>query len=130
MRWMLCFWFGCLAFVGTAHGQGINGNDLHDYCRAALEKESQSGARAGLCVGFLDAYRQVGMMLPEAGLACFPAPGVGQEQYIKILVKYFDQHPERLHLPAAQLVYDATQEAFPCPKASRPSGAADPAAPK
>ena len=112
MKWMF---LSVLVFVGTVHGQGMNGNDFHDYCRAALAKDTQSSARAGLCLGFLDAYRQLALMLPEARLACFPAPGVGQEQYIKILVKYLDDHPAKLHLPAAQLVYDATQEAFPCP---------------
>lgn len=52
-------------------------------------------------------------MLPDAQLLCLP-DGIGNEQFIRILLKYLDQHPEKLHLPAAQLVYDAMQDVFPC----------------
>ena len=93
------------------------GKDLQEWCTAALDKQSQSGARAGLCLGFLDAFRQLSRMLaspPNTKLECLPA-GVGQEQFIRVILKYVDQHPEKLHLPAAQIVYDAANEAFPCP---------------
>ena len=43
-----------------------NGNDMRENCSAALDKQTQSGARAGLCLGFLDAYRQLAVMLPTA----------------------------------------------------------------
>jgi len=109
MKWSLALVFLC----GVARAY-TNGNDLRDQCGAALEK--QTGARAGLCVGYINAYRELAAMLPEsAGIKlCLPAPGVGNEQFIKIVLKYLDQHPEKLHLPAAQLIYDATDEAFPC----------------
>ncbi len=93
------------------------GKDLQEWCTAALDKQLQSGARAGLCVGFLDAFRQLSQMLPSppnSRLECLPE-GVGQEQFIRLILRYIERHPEKLHLPAAQIVYDAANEAFPCP---------------
>ena len=111
------FFIGLVFLVGIGSVQSAhaysNGNDLREWCNAALDKQSQTGARSGLCVGFLDAYRQLATMLPETKLLCLPA-GVGQEGFIRVVVKYLDQHPEKLQLPAAQLVYDAAGEAFPC----------------
>ncbi|MGB9202746.1 MAG: Rap1a/Tai family immunity protein [Terriglobales bacterium] len=97
------------------------GKDLQGWCTAALDKQLLSGARAGLCVGFLDAFRQLSRMLPSPSntrLECLPE-GVGQEQFIRVILKYLDEHPEKLHLPAAQIVYDAANEAFPCPAAAK-----------
>ena len=97
------------------------GKDLQEWCTAALDKQLQSGARAGLCVGFLDAFRQLSRMLPSppnTRLECLPE-GVGQEQFIRVILKYIDQHPEKLHIPAAQIVYDAANAAFPCPAAAK-----------
>lgn len=88
-----------------------NGSDLLDYCQAAVNHES--GGRAGICLGYINAYRDLAAMLPDAQLLCLP-DGIGNEQFIRILLKYLDQHPEKLHLPAAQLVYDAMQDVFPC----------------
>jgi len=113
---LVLVFLGCIACSRPARAH-TNGNDLRDYCGAALDKQNQAGARAGLCVGFLDAYRQLAVMLPASAnlkLLCLP-DGIGQEQLIRVLIKYLDQHPEKLHLPAAQLVYDATNDAFPCP---------------
>jgi hypothetical protein len=120
MKWTLAVVFLCLISCARPAKAYMNGNDLHNYCSAALDKQSQAGSRAGLCLGFLDAYRQLAVMLPVSAnfKLCLPE-GVGQEQLIKVLVKYLDRHPEELHLPAAQLVYDATTEAFPCPAAAK-----------
>ncbi len=92
-----------------------SGNDFRDDCGAALH--GQSGARAGICLGFIEGYRQLAPMLPPSAnlkLLCLPAE-VSNGQIVKVVVKYLDQHPEKLHLPAAQLIYNATNEAFPCP---------------
>lgn len=89
-----------------------SGNDLRNYCQAVLDHET--GARAGICAGYINAYRELAEMLPDEKLLCVP-DGVGNEQFIRVLMKYLDQHPERLHVAAPQLIYDAMSEAFPCP---------------
>ena len=104
------------AYAENAHL--TNGNDLSDQCGAALA--GQFGARAGLCVGFINGYRQLATMLPEQKLLCLPSENVPNGQLIKVVVKYLDQHPEKLHLPAAQLIYESTNEAFPCPAKASP----------
>jgi hypothetical protein len=105
--------FGSLMLVHPAQAQA-NGNALREDCEAAARKEM--GIAAGMCVGFINGYQQLAVMMPPSAkikLACWP-DGATPTQIAKIVVKYLDQHPEKLHLPAAQLVYDATQEAFPC----------------
>jgi hypothetical protein len=114
----LLFVFGICAQPAKAYSTG---KDLQEWCSAAIDKQLQSGARAGLCVGFLDAFRQLSRMLPSqpnVKLECLPDGG-GQEQFIRVILKYLDQHPEKLHLPAVQIVYDAANEVFPCPAAAK-----------
>ena len=45
---------------------------------------------------------------------CFPS-GVNATQLAKIVVKYGDDHPEKLNIGSAAFVIIALQEAFPCP---------------
>jgi len=95
------------------HAQ-TTGNKLREQCAAA--SRSEMSINAGLCIGFINGFWEVAKMLPlsaKINLACWP-DGVTPNQIAKIVVKYLDEHPERLHLPAAQLVYDATYAVFPC----------------
>jgi Rap1a immunity proteins len=48
-------------------------------------------------------------------LPCLP-DGTGSEQAIRIVVKYLNSHPEKLHKDAHILVVEALREAFPCSK--------------
>ena len=83
-------------------------------------------ARAGFCIGFIDGFQQFEQLVDisqgandansSARLICTP-DGVTNRQNVKVVVKYLDRHPEFLHKFAAQLVLEAMQEAFPCPKA-------------
>jgi hypothetical protein len=46
---------------------------------------------------------------------CAPE-GVSIKQDLRVVVKYLEDHPEKLHLHAAQLVMEALAKAFPCKK--------------
>lgn len=101
--------------VAQQTGHTTTGTDFRDQCEAAIHHETD--IKAGLCIGFLNAYQQLAEMLPPSAsvkLECWPN-GATPVQIAKIVTKYLDAHPEKLHLPAAQLIYDATYEAFPCP---------------
>jgi hypothetical protein len=37
------------------------------------------------------------------------------EQAVRVFLKYADNHPEDLHYPAANVVWLAMHDAFPCP---------------
>jgi hypothetical protein len=47
------------------------------------------------------------------GVVCLPK-GVITEQGLKVLVKYMDDHPEKLHDRTAELAFRAFVKAWPC----------------
>jgi Rap1a immunity proteins len=70
-----------------------------------------TGMASGACYGFIKAVKQLG----EIGGQFCPSDTItyGQEQ--KIVLKYLNDHPEKLHLPSTFLVREAFRGAFPCP---------------
>ena len=47
---------------------------------------------------------------------CAPSDATG-EQAVRVVLKYLQGHPQLLHKPAGELVWEALHEAFPCGKA-------------
>ncbi len=111
MRWILVLIFltGIACAQNAAKGY-TDGNDLRDECGAAIA--GQFGYQAGHCLGLIEGYLQVSP-IPNLPTHCVPA-GVTYEQTAKVVVKYLDQHPEKLHLAAVLLISQATHDAFPC----------------
>lgn len=111
MKWILVLIF----ITGTACAQSAakgytDGNDLREDCEAAIT--GQFGYGAGYCFGLIEGYLQA---TPAKALPTHCVPmGVTVEQLVKVIVKYLDQHPEKLHLTAFLLISQATHEAFPC----------------
>jgi hypothetical protein len=85
--------------AGAAQATVATGNDLLQYCTAAP---------TGLCAGYV-----MGVTDTTLELYCFP-PGITTMQIRGVVVKYLDNHPEKLHLLAPGLVIKAMQTAFPC----------------
>lgn len=53
-------------------------------------------------------------LTPESSTPfCLPASG-STKQYVQVVKKYMEAHPEVLHMPAAYLIYRAMYKAFPC----------------
>ena len=114
--------------VGLAEENQWDGNHLLARCRKTvqmMEKESNvpgnatdNSFEAGYCVGFVtgaiagyeDVYRCVNGGKPVECLHY----GVTTEQRIRVVVKWMDSHPEKLHEDAYRLVFLALKEAFPC----------------
>ena len=46
--------------------------------------------------------------------ACLPEDG-STGQYVRVVLHYLDQHPERLRMAYALLIVTALRDAFPCP---------------
>jgi hypothetical protein len=69
MKWILALIFLSSSAWAQSAPSYTTGGDLRENCGAALEKQTQSGARAGLCLGFLDAYRQLSVMAPAVNLS-------------------------------------------------------------
>ncbi len=88
----------------------MSGNELKESCHS----EGQYGR--GACLGFTSAV--AGIVDTETiygWRACIP-DGVTRGQLRDIMVKFLDDHPEKLHHSAASLAARAYEEVFPCPK--------------
>ncbi len=94
-------------------------------CRAVLSADldkMQAPADAmwpiGSCLGFLNGVIDMATIAREespktAQFFCIPRTVTGA-QLAKVFVKYSDNHPEQLHLPAAVIVVLSFKDAFPC----------------
>jgi len=114
-----------VATILTAIARGDqteSGNDWLDFCERALSDSpplSADEAKALACLGFVHASYYTAMIVrdlagnPNSVGFCGKA-GIPNGQLARIFVKYLQDHPERLHHPAAFLAYEAWQSAFPC----------------
>lgn len=108
-----------LALV-TPLASAITGNDMATGCRSFL-KSSVPGKEqfdAGVCGGYM--LGVVGGFLvgrgDKDGGFCIPEEGYTVEQGAKVMMKYFDKHPEQLNEEIIVLWARAFQQAFPCKK--------------
>jgi hypothetical protein len=127
-----------LCFVPCARAQVIgngqfSGNELVHACEVAIptQIEDKDWIEAFYCLGYLSGARaaigferdinyaesvvrpkQTG---PPVFRICIPEEAT-QDQLAKVVVKYLNDHPERLHEDAFLLVFAAYSDAFPCPK--------------
>jgi hypothetical protein len=128
-----------LARAGDSAGD--TGNDLLEYCKPVAEHGAEAkDFFAGYCLGLIQGMRytmsvDVGAhslakepstdKSIEAKRATMRCDSVWKEcvpdeatagQLAKVVVKFLNDHPERLHEDAFGLIHDAFKAAFPCPK--------------
>ncbi len=107
-KWITCllFWFSLNVFAGFT-----DGNRLLE----ALEgqKKDDISYRSGYFDGYVKGVADLSIDI----LWC-PPRRVKGGQVPKIIAKYLEAHPERLHENADKLVIDALKIAFPCEKES------------
>jgi hypothetical protein len=114
----------CAAAVGDA---AKDGTALLVLCQDAVRLvdaenrvDAQVAYNAGLCrgviLGTLDMYTVCTetCLLPRP-LVCHPPGGIGMIQASRIIVRYLETHPARLHLPQGDLILEALHDVFPCP---------------
>ena len=109
-----------------AEVKGLDGNELLSMCEGVnqLRDQTQSAmtVQNSYCLGYVNGV--MSMATDQAttfehsphrsSLPCTPAEGVTTGQAARVVTKYLDSHPERLHLRAYLLVVEAMREAFPC----------------
>ena len=66
-----------------------------------------AGKFDGFIGGIIEAYTFTSFCQPN---------GVTRGQQFAIVTKYLNDNPEKLHLPARDLIIEAINQAFPCPK--------------
>ena len=82
-------------------GFNWDGNSLKELCGGDAYAK-------GFCQGYITGTSKL-----TVSPACFP-DGVTLGQITDIMIKYMNDHPEKLHLASGLLVTIALQEAFPC----------------
>ncbi len=71
----------------------------------------------GVCWGSFAAIQQLSRIVDQNGIMLLrfcPPPDSTRVQFIKIFMRYADQHPEEAHHDFAKLALRALVEAFPC----------------
>lgn len=108
-----------------AQAQRQTGNELLQECQMigrSAEAALTTGEmfQGGVCAGYIAAsmdYTRT-LFLMGARLACLPQ-GTTIGQAVRVVVKYLEEHPERLHEGKPVLVSSALGAAFPCSDESK-----------
>ena len=109
------------AVFATREGSGA---ELLYFCEAVEAhmdrpplKDILEAGEGGYCVGWTESYliniQAFGGKIP-AMKACLPKEGLDVFDGVRILIKYLENHPNRLNESASVLTLDAFKEAFPC----------------
>lgn len=123
-------WIGAAALTGTlANGFAIadeieNGSALLRQCNLMLDsKEIMNASRlevlgAGQCIGKVAGVRNTLVYLSDLKempkLLCANGAFITNDQSVRIVVKYLNDHPKDLHMEPSALIMMALMDAFPC----------------
>lgn len=111
-----------MSISGRSCASNDTGLDLLHHCKEVTE--NRANFMSGQCAGFVEGMIQgVYFMAVNAAPTvkdikqpfCI-AKTVSNEQIIAVLVKYLNDHPEKLDSPAAVLFVLAMENAFACSK--------------
>ena len=102
-------------FIATlsANVMAMSGLELLKYCK------SDDTAGRTFCKGYIVGILEAGLFVSlkhdyEAVPFCTPLDGMKPPQAQMIVVKYLEDHPEKLHFESVILAVDALSDAFPC----------------
>jgi hypothetical protein len=93
-------------------GMYLSGSDLLQKCES--DSVAESNTCDGYILGILDFQEAlVGWSRLDEPIFCTPDSALSG-QPIKVVIKYLNEHPEKLHLAASGAVTNALGIAFPC----------------
>lgn len=87
----------------------LTGDELVQYCEA-----SRADFDKGFCAGFVTSAWNDFLSVREQRYTCDP-PDATIEQATQVVQKYLADHPDELNEKALVLIFDALDDAFPCP---------------
>lgn len=97
-----------------ANSQDVtSGNRLAEGCISALDKEKRTEYKDYLLTGFCQGIA-VGVFDSRKTLSFCPPSKIQLGQLIKVVSKYLDNNPDKLHLQASVLAELSFIEAWPC----------------
>jgi hypothetical protein len=110
---MLVITAGLLS-VSSAYSDYYSGNKLLEYCNPNSSKRDICTGYVAGTRGAIDTWKIWENI--DSGI-CVPNE-VTLGQSIKVVVKYLETNPDKLHLSASSNVLNAFADAFPCEKAN------------
>ena len=103
-----------------------NGNDLLEKCKDVFSESALTVAptvtesmNAGYCIGYFAGVTETETFWSEVEPAgkikhyCFPE-GVTQGEVYRIVKKWLDSNPDKLHFAAETIIHNALVSSFPC----------------
>ena len=90
-----------------------SGNFMLQHCQHVLSQKYQLDSLDGECIGVIRTLVFLDSALPDKWKFCAPNK-VTPEQSIRVVVKYMEAHPGKLHLNFKELAMSALAEAWPC----------------
>lgn len=92
-----------------------SGNGMLQPCKEALQKKP--GVMQGYCVGTVAAVLYFAQAFESQLRYCRPN-AAGNEQGLRVLVRYLETNPDKLHLDIRILTLQAFHQAWPCKQES------------
>jgi len=130
IKWMIII-TSLFTVCHSVHGsekEGYKGSDLLNFCNDAIDvannkfhAEEDKVFAYGWCMGFVIGIRETNNTFhslyrsnSNKFLGFCEAGDVSNGQMVRILVKYLNDNPEKLHLYPGALAIEAFSNAFPC----------------
>lgn len=121
IRWIRCLLIPLLLATSSS-AVAMTGNELLQACKQVMQNTDVEFASAGRCIGYLEGGRDglsfamyiLRQLKPgESSKYCVPNE-VTNGQMARVVVKYLESNPARLHEQSLNLLLFAMIEAFPC----------------
>ncbi|WP_047528498.1 Rap1a/Tai family immunity protein [Pseudomonas sp. 11/12A] len=118
-------WVAATTACLAAQSAMADGNKLLKECREGIVyvdggREPENLFGVGQCMGVIqgtiDTLDLTHALLNSPKIVCLPSGGLETLQVMKIVVKYLNEHPDRLHLNESGLISTALMVSFPCLK--------------
>jgi hypothetical protein len=107
----------CVNGIGSATAQSdTSANSVFLGCKALVEDRAPTAQLinlAGFCAGVVHALGYAGKILPPEYQSCVP-PTSDARQLARVVVKYIEARPQRMHEDFKDLTMEAFHDAWPC----------------
>jgi hypothetical protein len=108
-----------VATVGAAQVDRHSANFVLPGCKTVIGegREGINVAEQGYCLGVMDTLGLISSILNEHSWSCIEYPkGSTVNQGLRVVVRYIEARPQRMHESFAFLAIEALHNAWPCRK--------------
>jgi Rap1a immunity proteins len=100
----------------TAEEDYSSANVMLPYCKAYINETAQANPRAvGFCEGMIGTLAFMSGFLKNYPTLCIEFPsGVTFPETVRVIVRYIEARPQRMHDPFLGLAIEALHDAWPC----------------